>query len=348
MDGAVVIILKNPASKKSKDEILKAWTRSLVAAGFAGRQLIVKLELGTDELDMSVIQGAYKKSLAELAEQGIDISPQSEIFATSRRLKDGGWPQREWKLTAQGAKRSLGTLLYLLNKYNRDLSGFNLKEREKTGVIIHGAGFIGLTMAEVLSLDRNYILRGIADAEAAIYNYEGLDVNILNKLAKENKPVKDYLGYKEARLLSPEELLQQEAGILITASIIATDDWRLVPLKEDDTEEASSAVRNGEVPLALPAHKMPERAPYALFARREEASRYPRKAFFTFEDLSKISVKGLIASTFSSENLKIEYIPSRNEIRLKVFGPDKERTDRFLDRLQILISLTESEAIREV
>ncbi|HBG64023.1 MAG TPA: hypothetical protein DDX16_07275, partial [Candidatus Omnitrophica bacterium] len=219
MDGAVVVILKNPASEKSKFEILKFWTQSLVAAGFAGQQLIVKLELGTDELDMSVIQGAYKKSLVELAKRGVDISRHSEIFATSRRLKDGGWPQRKWKLTAQGAKRNLDTLLDLLKKYSYDLSRFKFKPGEKVGVIIHGAGFIGLTMAEVLSLDKNYILRGLADAEAAIYNHEGLDSNILNTLAKKGKPVKEYLRYKEARLLRPEELLRQEADILITASV---------------------------------------------------------------------------------------------------------------------------------
>ena len=63
------------------------WTRSLVATGLAGRQLIVKLELGTDELDMSVIQDAYKKSLVELSKQGIDISCQSEIFAAPPALK---------------------------------------------------------------------------------------------------------------------------------------------------------------------------------------------------------------------------------------------------------------------
>ena len=175
MDGAVAVILKNPASEKSKAEILKVWTRSLVATGLAGRQLIVKLELGTDELDMSVIQDAYKKSLVELSKQGIDISCQSEIFAASRRLKDGGWPQRQWKLTAQGAKRNLDTLSYLLKKYSQDLKEFNLNAWEKTGVIIHGAGFIGLTVAEVISLDKNYILRGIADARAAIYDYEGLE-----------------------------------------------------------------------------------------------------------------------------------------------------------------------------
>ena len=52
--------------------------------------------------------------------------------------------------------------------------------------------------------------------EAAIYDYEGLDVNILNKLAKEGKLLVKRLSWliKRRGCLTRRELLRQETQVL--------------------------------------------------------------------------------------------------------------------------------------
>ena len=220
-DGASVVIYRDPDSQKTKPEILALWTKSMMLTGLLGRAFIVKPQLGSNEEDMSVIEKAADQIKEALSKSGIDLSGFSKPLAMSRRAQDGGWPQRKWKFTPNGAVENLLMFLRLFKEYGKDLGRFGLRPGSKTRINIHGFGFIGSAVCDILlglNKEENIIVTGISDINTAVFDPSGLKSDGLSY----GKAVREYprsMLSGEGNFVNPQELLFQEADILITASV---------------------------------------------------------------------------------------------------------------------------------
>jgi len=112
---------------------------------------------------------------------------------------------------SRGRREATGRgLLFVCNEACRKF-GFNYAD---TRVVIQGSGNVGGTAALLMHRE-GYKVIGLADITGALYNSKGLDVPAVLKHLKEYKTVEDY---KEAELITNEELLELECEILMPAA----------------------------------------------------------------------------------------------------------------------------------
>ena len=89
-----------------------------------------------------------------------------------------------------------------------------LKINKKT-VIIQGFGNAGMIAAQLLD-ELGFKVLGVSDSRGAIYNKKGLDVSKVIAVKKKTRSVQKY---SSAVSMSNDELLEQEAAILIPAAL---------------------------------------------------------------------------------------------------------------------------------
>ena len=122
---------------------------------------------------------------------------------TGKPLSIGGSLGRD-TATAQGG-------LYVLEAY---LKWKNDSLRWKK-VVIQGAGNAGLNMIELIT-KTGAILIGTSDSHGWIYNEHGLDIEEIVRLKKEKQSLQ---GYREAKHITNEALLELSCDILIPAAL---------------------------------------------------------------------------------------------------------------------------------
>ena len=122
---------------------------------------------------------------------------------TGKPLSIGGSLGRD-TATAQGG-------LYVLEAY---LKWKNDSLRWKK-VVIQGAGNAGLNMIELIT-KTGAILIGTSDSHGWIYNEHGLDIEEIVRLKKEKQSLQ---GYREAKHITNEALLELSCDILVPAAL---------------------------------------------------------------------------------------------------------------------------------
>jgi glutamate dehydrogenase len=82
-------------------------------------------------------------------------------------------------------------------------------------VVIQGAGNAGLNMIELIT-KTGAILIGTSDSHGWIYNEHGLDIEEIVRLKKEKQSLQ---GYREAKHITNEALLELSCDILVPAAL---------------------------------------------------------------------------------------------------------------------------------
>ena len=91
----------------------------------------------------------------------------------------------------------------------------NVLKISKRTVAIQGFGNAGATAARLLA-DAGFTIVAVSDSKGAIYNKDGLDITLVEKVKKETRSV---INYENAKKLSNEELLSVDAVILVPAAL---------------------------------------------------------------------------------------------------------------------------------
>ncbi len=104
----------------------------------------------------------------------------------------------------------MGVYLTLLNYFR-----YKKEPLDGKTVIVQGFGNAGKYAALLLEKDGCKIT-GVSDSKGAIYNPKGIDVKKLIRIKTETKSV---INYKNAEIIPSEEILCQEADVLIPAAL---------------------------------------------------------------------------------------------------------------------------------
>ncbi|MDD5430554.1 MAG: hypothetical protein PHE97_07555, partial [Candidatus Omnitrophica bacterium] len=98
LDGAFTVVVPHSGTRLGKKSILRLWAKSMVNSGILGKYLILKPDLGTEDSDMSAIEGAVSQIARDVKNiQGKELGIYS-LAATSRKLEDGKWSHSKWKV----------------------------------------------------------------------------------------------------------------------------------------------------------------------------------------------------------------------------------------------------------
>ncbi len=133
-----------------------------------------------------------------------------------------GWKKGRLAATGKstGIPHELGSTAYgVVLSIEETIKGMNMDlQLEGASAIVEGTGEVGGN-AILLLLDKGTIVRGISDITGAIYQKEGLDVNLLKQFIKAKTPVEEMLsGFTGAAFSSEASaLLEKEADLLILA-----------------------------------------------------------------------------------------------------------------------------------
>jgi glutamate dehydrogenase (NAD(P)+) len=129
-------------------------------------------DMGTNEIDIQVIHNNHSQKL------GTKIHPQG---GAGRPPKNGGIPIDDWELTAHGLFSAAVALESIDDSLNLSKSRF----------VIQGFGNVGAPIA--MKLQRlGAILVGASDINVALWNPNGLDPKILNKVRNHPKGLQNY------------------------------------------------------------------------------------------------------------------------------------------------------------
>jgi len=104
----------------------------------------------------------------------------------------------------------MGVYLTLLNYFR-----YKKEPLDGKTVIVQGFGNAGKYAALLLEKD-GFKITGVSDSKGAIYNPKGIDVKKLIRIKTETKSV---INYKNAEIIPSEEILCQEADVLIPAAL---------------------------------------------------------------------------------------------------------------------------------
>lgn len=89
---------------------------------------------------------------------------------------------------------------------------------EKRRVVIQGFGNVGSFAAHILN-NEGFTIIGVSDSKAAMYDAQGLDIDMIMNAKKEGKTMADIASETGADVLSNEELLTKECEVLIPAAL---------------------------------------------------------------------------------------------------------------------------------
>ncbi|MDD3297205.1 MAG: HAD-IA family hydrolase, partial [Candidatus Omnitrophica bacterium] len=210
LDGAFTVVVPHSGTRLGKKSILRLWAKSMVNSGILGKYLILKPDLGTEDSDMSAIEGAVSQIARDLKNiQGKELGIYS-LVATSRKLEGGKWSHSKWKVRGISITESLIAAVRMLSRHSEDFPGMKPLTGKDLRVIIDGTGNISNMVNRLLScaLYRNLIkelgmklkIVGICGEQRGIYNANGINT----------------FGIKGVTL-SRRELLSQEAEVLVIA-----------------------------------------------------------------------------------------------------------------------------------
>lgn len=125
---------------------------------------------------------------------------------TGKPLALGGSLGRE-SATSQGG-------VYVLLEVLRHLPINGKKQR----VIIQGFGNVGSFAVQILA-NEGFSIIGVSDSKAALYDPNGLDIDIIVNAKKEGKSMTHIADETEIKTISNEELLTKECEVLIPAAL---------------------------------------------------------------------------------------------------------------------------------
>lgn len=148
------------------------------------------------------------QTMAWMADEYIKLgNPNGLAVVTGKPISMGGSLGRE-KATAQGAA-------FVFNSYcsvNADSC------HSKMSVAIQGFGNAGGHLARIMN-DQGYKVVAVSDSSGALYNKEGLDVELLLKIKKETGKLKGYSDTDDAQILTNQELLSLDCDIMFLAAL---------------------------------------------------------------------------------------------------------------------------------
>ncbi|MGI6588479.1 MAG: Glu/Leu/Phe/Val family dehydrogenase [Peptococcia bacterium] len=139
-------------------------------------------------------------------------------FITGKPLSIGGSVGRN-AATARGG--------FFVTKAACEKEGFSLK---KARIAIHGFGNVGGNAARIFAAEGSKVV-AIADSKTAIYDAQGIDVELAHKIKAETGTLEDYL---KGQKIAPDELFKCECDILVPASmeeVLTKDNAHLVKAK---------------------------------------------------------------------------------------------------------------------
>ncbi|MDD3297241.1 MAG: HEAT repeat domain-containing protein, partial [Candidatus Omnitrophica bacterium] len=210
LDGAFVTVVPRSGTKLGRESILRLWAKSMAISGILGKYLILKPDSGTEDSDMSAIEGAVSQIARDVKNvHGKELGIYS-LAATSRKLEDGKWSHSKWKVRGISITESLISAVRMLSRHSEDFPGMKPLTGKDLRVIIDGTGNVSNMVNRLLScaLYRNLIkelgmklkIVGICGEQRGIYNANGINT----------------FGIKGVTL-SRRELLSQEAEVLVIA-----------------------------------------------------------------------------------------------------------------------------------
>lgn len=179
--GGKIVVYGDPKMPREKKSQL---LRALASALRYTEEYIFAPDMGTDEICMACIKDEIGRVVGLPSEMG--GIPLDEVGAT-------GWG------------------LFNATEVALQYCDFELKGAR---VVIQGFGAVGKHAAHFLTR-KGAILVGAADSQGAIYNPEGLDVDVLTGLKNEGKSV---LDYPEGKKLGSDEIVSIPCDIWIPAA----------------------------------------------------------------------------------------------------------------------------------
>ena len=91
---------------------------------------------------------------------------------------------------------------------------FNMKP-ENTKVVVQGFGNVGMNAAKILH-EQKYKVIAVSDSKTGIYDEKGLEIEKVIEHKKNNKSLK---GFKSAKEITHEEILELDCDVLIPAAL---------------------------------------------------------------------------------------------------------------------------------
>jgi len=193
------LIVKEPAlysDRKLKNSLMSQFAEAL----FNLEDYVPAADMGTNELDIQVIYEHHSKKLnSKFHDRG----------GAGRPEECGGIPLDDWELTAHGLFAAAQTL-------EVQLDNFKLKNSK---VVIQGFGNVGAPTAVKLK-DKGAVIIGASDINGALWNPNGLDIDELSKIRKQDGGLSNYTGKVEKRFgpTRLDWLLEAPCDVLIPAA----------------------------------------------------------------------------------------------------------------------------------
>ncbi len=178
-------------SQGELDKLTRRYTADLVE--FIGPEKDVPApDMGTNEQTMAWMMDTYSMHLRQTV----------PAVVTGKPINMGG---------SRGRLEATGRGLMVV--CDEALKKLNMN-REETRVIVQGFGNVG-SNADRMMFDAGYRIIGVAEWDGAIYNRNGIDVNVLLEYRQRNHTFKDF---PEAEPTTGAELLVADCDILVPAA----------------------------------------------------------------------------------------------------------------------------------
>jgi glutamate dehydrogenase (NAD(P)+) len=207
--------------------MIMTWKNSLLELPYGGAKGAVKIDpKKLSSKDLEILSREYVRGIFRYIGPWMDI-PAPDVYTNPQIMS---WMLDEYQRLAQqlhpgaftGKPEILGGIAVRLEStgfgaaiVTREVANRLLGGLEAKRVLIHGFGNAGYYAAKYLSSFGAKIV-GVADSKGAVYNEKGLDVEKLKEVKARTGTV---ANYPEAKKLDSMELLEQDADILIPASI---------------------------------------------------------------------------------------------------------------------------------
>lgn len=196
-------------------------------------------EMSEGELER--VSRGYIRAIAQFISSDKDV-PAPDMYTNSKIM---GWMMDEFAVIKQysdfgvitGKPLSIGGSVgrssatarggYFVTKAGCEKEGISLK---KAKICIHGFGNVGGHAANIFAAEGSKVI-GIADSSTALYDPQGINVQLAGRIKAETGSLKDY---PRGQKITPEELLISECDILVPASmeeVINKDNASLIKAK---------------------------------------------------------------------------------------------------------------------
>ncbi len=210
--GKTVIMERKPVDKR---DVIIDWIKAMTMMGILGVRYIAGPDMGMGEDDMELIVDIYYKMLNRLGLEGL-------VPTTGQPIQKGGFPHKVWMLTGTGV---VDAFLVALNYLPRRID-------ETPSIIIQGFGDVGGSIVRILNEkikkgDINVKIVGLSDLSGGLYDPEGLNLEVLSRMAERGEIVENYTEYatlsksEKAKKLDKKEKDQipfLEADVFIPAA----------------------------------------------------------------------------------------------------------------------------------